>query len=145
MNNRIFPLIFATTIGVLSLGCSQISPPISTQTSDMAANNQSEDIEHHQSVDLAWLDYADPKADANLAIERQDLHLLAFAGRVTSFPGIDGESPRLQQQCGYRLLGHSGDTLNSESALNLRKKLYQYAATYNQLIADACQKHNQNN
>jgi hypothetical protein len=137
MNNRISLLMFATAISFLSLGCSQ------TYTSDSTPNNQNAAIESHKSVDLTWLNYADPKADANLAIEKQDFNLLAFAGRVTSFPGIDGGSSTLQQRCGFRLLSDSSDALRSENQLKQRKKLYQYAATYNQLVADACQKNNQ--
>jgi len=136
MNNRISAWMLATAISCLSLGCSQTSTTLSDKMS-----KESQDIEHHKSVDLKWLKYADPKADANFAIEKQDFALLAFAGRVTSFPGINNESSTLQQQCGYRLLAKSGDALRSQSELSLRKQLYQYAEAYNQLISAACQRH----
>ena len=145
MNNRICPLIFATAISYLSLGCSQNSTSFSGQTSEAPEapkDNQSKSIERHQSVELKWLNYADPKADANLAIEKKDFTLLAFAGRVTSFPGIEGETSTLQQQCGYQLLANSSDALRSQSELSLRKQLYQYAGTYNQLVSTACRKYN---
>ena len=138
MNNRIYPLILATTISCLSLGCSQTDMSFPAET---PRDNQSKNIEHHQNTDLKWLDYADPKADANLAIEKQDFTLLALAGRVTSFPGIDGKSSILQQQCGYRLLANSSDALRSQNELNLRKQLYQYASIYNQLVSAACGVH----
>jgi hypothetical protein len=140
MNNRISCLIISTLISGLFLGCSQISSSSLSETSSVTYDNHSAGNEHHQSTDLKWLDYADPKADANLAIEKQNFNLLAFAGRTTSFPGIDGESGVLQQRCGYRLLPNSSDTLRSEKELNIRKDLYQYAATYNQLVLVACQK-----
>ena len=141
MNNRIFCLMLATGISCLSLACSQTSKPFPDQISEENQNNQSKTVEHYASADLTWLQYADPKADANLAIEKQDFSLLAFAGRVTSFPGIDGESSLLQQQCGYRLLPNTSDALTSKNELSLRKQLFQYAQTYNQLMSAACLKH----
>lgn len=137
MNNRISCMIYSIVISNLSLGCSQTTTPFLSQSSDVTQDNY---IEQHQSPDLKWLQYADPKTDANLAIEKQDFTLLGFAGRATSFPGIDSESSILQEQCGYRLLANSGDALRSKNELNLRKQLYQYAANYNQLVAAACQK-----
>jgi hypothetical protein len=142
MNNRISPLMFAIAISCVSLGCSQINTSPLSQTSDTPQDNQRINIDRSQTADLKWLFYADPKADANLAIEKQNFTLLAFAGRATAFPGIDGESSTLQQQCGYRLLANSSDDLRSEKELRLRKQLYQYAATFNQLVSAACQKNN---
>jgi hypothetical protein len=135
--------MFATTISCLSLGCSQTNVSFPVQPPERTQVNQSENIEHHQKLDIKWLDYADPKADANLAIEKLDFTLLALASRVTSFPGIDGDSSILQQQCGYRLLANSSDALRSESELSLRKQLYQYASVYNQLVSAACRGDNQ--
>ena len=133
MNNRISPWLLATAISCLSLGCSQTSTIVSQPTPTI--NQQI------QSTDIKWSPYADPKADANFSIQKQDFTLLAFAGRATSFPGIDSDSSTLQQQCGYRLLTSSGDVLRSKSELSKRKQLYQYAEAYNQLVSAACQKH----
>ena len=145
MNNRLSLLMLATTTGIFTLGCSQTYTPFLSQTSEATQENQSEVLSNKQTTDLKWLYYADPRADANFAIQKQDFTLLAFAGRVTSFPGIDKESSTLHQQCGYRLLANSGDALRSEKELNLRKQLYQYAATYNLVVAAACQKSDQYN
>jgi hypothetical protein len=142
MNNWKSSLMFATAISCISLGCSQTNTSSLSQTPETTQDNQSNDFDSRQTVSLKWLFYADPKVDANLAIEKQDFTLLAFAGRVTSFPGIDIGSTILQQQCGYRLLANSSDALRSENELNLRKKLYQYAATFNQLVSAACRGHN---
>jgi hypothetical protein len=142
MNKRKSSLMFATAISCISLGCSQTNISSLPQTSATPLDDQSKEIDDRQTADLKWLFYADPKADANLAIEKQDFTLLAFAGRVTSFPGIDSGSTTLQQQCGYRLLANSSDALRSENELSVRKQLYQYAATFNQLVAAACQKNN---
>jgi hypothetical protein len=140
MNNRLSLLMFVAAISFLTLSCSQTTTSFISQTSEPTEDNQSEELSKNQTADLKWLQYADPKADANLAIQKQDFTLLAFAGRVTSFPGIDNEVSTLSQQCGYRLLANSGDALRSENELNFRKQLYQYAATYNQLVVAACQK-----
>lgn len=140
MNNRISPLMFIAAISCLSLGCSQTNSSFLSQTSEVTQDNQKQDIELSQTAIIKWLPYADPKADANFAIEKQDFTLLAFAGRVTTFPGINEGSSTLQQQCGYRLMANSSDALRSEDELRLRKQLFQYAATFNQLVAAACQK-----
>ena len=145
MNNRLSLLMFVAAISFFTLSCSQTTTSFLSQTSEPTEYNQSEELSKNQTADLKWLQYADPKADANLAIQKQDFTLLAFAGRVTSFPGIDNELSTLHQQCGYRLLANSGDALRSENELNLRKQLYQYAATYNLVVAAACQKSNQYN
>jgi hypothetical protein len=131
--------MFATAISYLSLGCSQTNTSFSDQKPEITQDNNNE---RYQSTNLDWLIYADPKADANLAIEKQDFTLLAFAGRVTSFPGIESDLYTIQQQCGYRLLANSSDTLKSEKELSLRKQLFQYATTYNQLVSAACRKYN---
>jgi hypothetical protein len=133
--------MFATAISCLSLGCSQTNSSFLSQTSESAQDSKSQDLEHRQTADLKWLPYADPRADANFAIEKRDFTLLAFAGRATTFPGIEDQSSILQQQCGYRLLANSSDALRSESELSLRKQLYQYAKTYNQMVSAACRTH----
>ncbi|MBU3004847.1 hypothetical protein [Paraglaciecola arctica] len=140
MNNQKFCLTIVASVACLSLGCSQTTTSSQSQETEATIVNQSTKNATNQSNDLSWLRYADPKADANLAIDKQDFTLLAFAGRVTTFPGLDDASSSLQQQCGYRLLANSSDALRSPSELDLRKKLYQYAATFNQIVSAACQK-----
>lgn len=151
MNNRICCLMFTIAISGLSLGCSQTSSPDSEQMPETNRANQSNhtnqsfELKQQQTADLKWLKYADPRADAHFSIEKQDFTLLAFAGRATSFPGIDSGASTLQQQCGSRLLANSGDALRSQEQLKLRKQLYQYAAIFNQLVAIACQKSDSKN
>ena len=151
MNNRILSLVFAIAISCLSVGCSHTSTTFSDPLSEINQDKQdnqrdhNKELEQYQTADFRWLQYANPRADASFAIEKQDFTLLAFAGRATSLPGINSGSSTLQQQCGYRLLANSGDALRSQEQLNLRKQLYQYAATFNQLVAAACQKNNYQN
>jgi hypothetical protein len=142
MNNSISIFMFATAMGFLTFSCNQTNSSSLSETSETTQDIQSEALSPNQATDLEWLNDANPSVDAYLAIQNQDYTLLAFAGRATSFPGMNSDSSTLQQQCGYRLLPNSGDALRSESGLILRKKLYQYAATYNQLSAAACQKNN---
>lgn len=139
MIKRILTPIIATGLGIFSLGCSQITTTPRPQEPVAIEDNLSLEVDAVQAKDLSWLNYADPKADANLAIEKQDFTLLAFAGRVTSIPGISNDAANLQRECGYRLLSNTSDAIKSENELQLRKKLYQYAATFNQLVAAACQ------
>ncbi len=142
MNNWLYFLMFAIAIGFLTQGCSQTNDSFLSKTTESVQDDRSQHITHNRSGDLKWLHYADPKVDASLAIQKQDFALLAFAGRATSIPGINNESSSLRKHCGYQLIAGSGDVLKSKNDLKLRKQLYIYAATYNQLVATACQKIN---
>jgi hypothetical protein len=93
-----------------------------------------------QSLDQVY--YADAKADANLAIAREDFQFLATSNRKISLPGIDLQKnslEELEQQCGYRFLAGMGDTVGSKREIQLRKTLHRYATEYNQLMFIACQ------
>lgn len=140
MNNRIPSLMLVTTISCLLASCSQTHSTLSNQAPEATKIQPSNSVKQHPNANLQWIDYADPQADANLAIQKQDLTLLAFAGRVTSFPGIEVESNILKQKCGYRLLANTSDVLREPNELAARKKLYKYASTYNQLVLVACEK-----
>ena len=96
--------MFATAIGFLTFSCSQTNSASLSETSGTTQDIQSETLSPNQATDLEWLDDANPSVDANLAIQKQDYTLLAFAGRATSFPGMSSDPSTLQQQCGYRLL-----------------------------------------
>jgi hypothetical protein len=104
-------------------------PPVGQTDSGRAAEQQ------HK-----WLLYADPKADANFAMQNQDFQLLAFASRQVSIPGIEqAKLDRAKQLCGYRFLEQSGDTLTSAKQSKKRAELYEYAASYNILMLAACE------
>jgi hypothetical protein len=133
------PVLFTVmTTSYLCLGCSSIEQFTSSDTVAETATEQVMKSEHFESADLTWLEYVDPKADANIAIQKGDFRLFAFTGRARTFPGLEDDVEDIQRQCGYQLLANSSDGLNVETALSGRKKLYQYAATYNQLVFDAC-------
>ena len=133
------PVFFTViTTSLLCLGCSSIELFSSSDTIAETSTEQVVKSEHFESADLTWLEYVDPKADANIAIQKGDFRLFAFTGRARTFPGLEDNVEHIQRQCGYQLLANSSDELNVETALSGRKKLYQYAATYNQLVSNAC-------
>ena len=87
------------------------------------------------------IEYADAKAEANFAIQKQDFHLLALNNKGISVPGIDLKNYALndlEQQCGIKVLANSGDEITEDGELAKRKKLFAYAAQYNQLVLVAC-------
>ena len=130
--------IFSVT---LVLGCSQTTSITQQEISDNMQNNSTDESQNMVNLDPKWLDYADPKADANLAIQNNQLQLLIFSGRGTSFPGLENQQTEtLKQTCGQQFLPGSSDVVTSENELDHRKKLYKYAATYNLIVAKACKK-----
>jgi hypothetical protein len=141
MNRKIYCLMLTIATGLISTGCSQTQVTNSQQPATQTSNSQQNGGDNDRDASLKWLGYADPKADAYLAIEKKDFNLLAFAGRATSFPSLENQDIDIYpQQCGYKFLPNSGDALTSQSELNLRKRLFQYAAIYNRLVLNACKK-----
>ncbi|NCP65078.1 MAG: hypothetical protein GW763_15400 [Paraglaciecola sp.] len=91
--------------------------------------------------DMTWLDYADPVADANLAVAKQNFNLLALGNRRLNFPGVElaaDELDKMQADCGVKVMAHSGDQLNSADELPWRKKLFTYVSQYNTVMLAAC-------
>lgn len=113
------------------------------QTLSGSDENAEQDIamstaEKIESIDI---EYADAKAEANFAIQKQDFHLLALNNKAISIPGIDLNNyalAELEQECGLKILANSGDEITSEGEVSMRKKLFAYAAQYNQLVLIAC-------
>ena len=79
MNNHILPITFAVVISCLTLSCSRTSTLNIPLTSEVSEDEQSKNNKYPQTADFKWLHDADPIADANLAIQKQDFNLLAFA------------------------------------------------------------------
>ncbi|MGS2719210.1 reprolysin-like metallopeptidase [Paraglaciecola aestuariivivens] len=84
------------------------------------------------------LPYSDAKSDAQVAIKNRQFALLTFAGRGQTPPGIEAKHAELKALCGYQILPNSSDALTSQKQHEQRKALYQYAVTYNTLVAAAC-------
>lgn len=134
MNSKTGKRLYKFILIFLLVGCSQTSTPDQNSTSVKGGSNTLASTTAEELV-LHWLDYADAKAEANLAIQKRGFHLLAFTTAVTSFPGLEpSEVENIKARCGYRVLSSPDDSKNQ------RHKLYEFAATYNQLMWSACSK-----
>ncbi|MDP5030069.1 MAG: hypothetical protein NWQ54_06510 [Paraglaciecola sp.] len=84
---------------------------------------------------------SEAKADALLAIKRQDFRLLALRNKGTTLPGIDlqrDELSLIEQQCGLIFMQNSGDVVLNQSELTLRQEQFAYALIYNKTLLPAC-------
>lgn len=132
--------LFLLLLSVLTCAsCQQFSPDSNEAVQlDAADLNQNDALEP---LNLEWLEYADAKAEANFAIQKKDFHLLAFNAKGISVPGIKLDFislDELEKHCGLKILANSGDEIQSQAALNWRKKLFSYAEQYNQIVFSAC-------
>ena len=99
-------------------------------------------VTQFEPFDLKWLEYADPVADANLAIANQNFTLLAFTNRGLRLPGVDEQDynlDKVSEICGVKVVKGTGDSLEPGSDLTRRKKLRAYATDYNEVAFKACQ------
>ena len=134
MSKQSYWLVILCCISTL---CACNFVPQALSGSDGSAEKTSEMTE----VEPVDIEYADAKAEANFAIQKRDFHLLALNTKALSVPGIDLNNyalAELEQQCGLRILANSGDEITDEDELAMRKKLFAYAAQYNQLVLIAC-------
>ena len=89
---------------------------------------------------LQWLDSADPQADAEHAIKKNDLRLLGLATRAVNIPGVEKELQyRYEQKCGVQLIEGISDVVRSDEHLRLMQKARSYALKYNAVIKLHCQ------
>ena len=92
---------------------------------------------------LEWVEYADPVADANMAIDKGLYHLLAVSNKGLSLPGIDLQEHKmedLQRMCNVRQLTAGGDAIYGKSQLSRLQSVMSYARQYNQIALNACLK-----
>lgn len=114
------------------------------ETSDDLAISDAPESYNEQQLEpyeLKWLAYADPIADANLAIAKNDFTLLAFSNRGIRFPGVSEEAYDLEtltKVCGVKVLKGTGDMLQQGQSLERRKKLRAYAKQYNNQVFKVC-------
>lgn len=88
---------------------------------------------------LAWVKAADATADAELALDRNDLRMLAISTRGTNIPGIErSEVAQFEQACGVRFLEGAGDTIRNDEHMRLMKLAVDYAKQYNAIIKQRC-------
>ena len=89
---------------------------------------------------LQWLDAADPQADANQAIKKNDFRLLGLATRSVNIPGISKElSLKYEESCGVQLIEGVSDVVRSDEHLRLMQKARSYALKYNAIVKTHCQ------
>jgi hypothetical protein len=88
---------------------------------------------------LQWLDAADPQADANQAVKKNDLRLLGLATRSVNIPGISPEDTlKYEEHCGVQLIEGISDVVRSDEHLRLMQKARSYALKYNEVIKTYC-------
>jgi hypothetical protein len=88
---------------------------------------------------LQWLDAADPQADANQAVKKNDLRLLGLATRSVNIPGISKEDThKYEDHCGVQLIEGISDVVRSDEHLRLMQKARSYALKYNAIIKSHC-------
>jgi hypothetical protein len=89
---------------------------------------------------LQWLDAADPQADAEQAVKKNDLRLLGLATRSVNIPGIPQEqSLSYEESCGVQLIEGISDVVRSDEHLRLMQKARSYALKYNAIVKIHCQ------
>ena len=88
---------------------------------------------------LQWLDAADPQADANQAVKKNDLRLLGLATRSVNIPGISkADTLKYEEHCGVQLIEGISDVVRSDEHLRLMQKARSYALKYNAVIKTHC-------
>jgi hypothetical protein len=89
---------------------------------------------------LQWLNAADPQADANQAVKKNDFRLLGLATRSVNIPGISKElSLKYEESCGVQLIEGISDVVRSDEHLRLMQKARSYALKYNAIVKTHCQ------
>ncbi|WP_340681054.1 hypothetical protein [Paraglaciecola sp.] len=137
MSKRNYWTVIWCCIFILS-ACNFIPQTLSGSEESKGSTSATADVSDAEPIDI---EYADAKAEANFAIQKQDFHLLALNNKGISVPGIDLKNyalSDLEQQCGLKILANSGDEITEDGELAKRKKLFTYAAQYNQLVLVAC-------
>ena len=136
---RYWPAILVCTATLSACNFMPLNSPASEENAQHSA--PSPELSGAEPIDV---NYADAKAEANFAIQKQDYHLLALNNKALSIPGIDlnnHDLAELEQQCGLKILTNSNDEMSADDELALSKKLFAYAAQYNQLVLQACRNH----
>lgn len=129
--------IIGVVLTVICAGCAINTPPNEEQPPTPTLGS----VGDLSTVDLKWLEYADPLADANLAIAKQNFNLFAFSRKQLTLPGINLQEYTfqwLQQHCGVKVVNESLGSQLSESNTLQGKKLETYVRVYNKHILAAC-------
>ena len=130
--------IYGFLMSVLLAGCATLEGAESTAQGKQTKLNKQADIAIQK---MDWINYADPVADANMAIEKGQFHVLAVSNKGLSVPGInlsDYSIEELQVRCKVKQVATGGDAIYSKSQLEKRKSVVTYVKAYNQIVLPAC-------
>lgn len=79
--------------------------------------------------------------DIKKAVAEKDFRLYVTSGRRVTIVGIEATQHQfVQQKCGTKPHGNTGDVLRSAEDKTQRKQLNSYLVAYNQKMLDICQK-----
>lgn len=88
---------------------------------------------------LSWLKHADVEREIQTALSKNDMRLLATAGRSTDLPGVPVEmASKAKSVCGIRYVEGSTDVVQGEVHLKMLQAAYDYADAYNRKIIKHC-------
>ena len=123
---------------LLLCGCSS---HVAVEAASAEADNYPQKNAEVAIHNMDWIDYADPVADANIALEKEQFDLLAVSNKGLSLPGVDLSAHNLEtlrSRCGVKLLETGGDAIYSKTQLEQRKAVVSYARRYNEILLTAC-------
>lgn len=119
-------------------GCTSIEAPEASVVKTDNHPQKHTDVKVHS---MDWIDYADPVADANIALEKNLFALLAVSNKGLSLPGVDlarHDLETLKASCGVKILETGGDAIYSKTQLEQRQAVVRYARQYNKILLTAC-------
>lgn len=117
-------------LGVFLTGC---------QTEQTMRTSEPSTQEQQTIERLVWVETANAKQDAEMAITKGDTALLALATRGSNLPGIPVEDREtLASRCGTKQLHGTGDMVYNDRHLKLLQQVHRYAEEYNQIMRLVC-------
>ena len=89
--------------------------------------------------DLKWLNNANPEADANAALDKNDFRFMGLSLRGTVIPGVEpAKMLQYELKCGVNLIQGVSDAVRSKEQLKMMQSAHDYAAKYNAIIKQRC-------
>jgi hypothetical protein len=153
MKNKLYNLFVGTSITLVTLqGClSNNNPSHPSHPSDHGNHSHSNQQGAHSVVSsqqtkdqqfiqkLVELKQRYPIKDAQQALAKGTLQLIAKGGRGLNVPGVDASKyPQLKQKCGVRYQDDFADLLYGKHHRRYHSALHDYAEKYNKVILQAC-------
>ncbi|MDH5613166.1 MAG: hypothetical protein OEY66_12010 [Gammaproteobacteria bacterium] len=130
--------LFVLAASSLSACATNVYPDGSTEDTPVAPVSA---MDAHAARLAKQYENRNPEEDARAALAEGDFHLLGFATRATSIPGIaaaDWEA--VMNNCGVRLMEGFGDVVRSKAELSAARLASSYAKRYNAVVRAECLK-----